>query len=426
MEFINFLVSDIFKKPPLFLGIVALIGLLIQKKPVGEVIKGTIKTIIGVIILTEGVNIVIKSVDPLSRAFNSIFSIEGSDSLGSIITMNEFINNYGSYIGLIIILAFIINLVVAKFTPFKNIYLTGHIFFWMSFICVASGVRAGLEGFKLVLFSTFFLSLYIIITPAIIRPFVNLVTGDNSFTIGHTTIGLSLIGALIGKVFGNKEKSIEDLKVPRSLDFIRDTTIMTSLVMTLVYIITSLSLGYNRRIIAFGIENSRLSSSIVFSIIQGITFGAGLTILLMGVRLMISEIVASFKGISDKVIEDSIPALDVPVIFPYSPNALIVGFILSTISSLVTIFVIGYFNLTTIAVIPLTVACFFDAGPAAIFGNATGGRRGAVLASIVSGILLIVLNVMAIEVIGNIVPDFLRAFGGNDFSIWTIIMRLFT
>ncbi|MGL5480180.1 MAG: PTS transporter subunit IIC, partial [Clostridium sp.] len=97
----------------------------------------------------------------------------------------------------------------------------------------------------------------------------------------------------------------------------------------------------------------------------------------------------------------------------------------SMISSIITIFIIGYFKLTNIAIIPLTVACFFDAGPAAIFGNATGGRRGAIIASVLSGVLLIVFNVISIKVMGNIVPDFLQAFGGNDFSIWAIIMSLF-
>lgn len=425
MEFINFLVTDIFRKPPLFLGIIAMLGLILQKRGISDIVKGTIKTIIGVIILTEGVNIIVKSIEPLGKAFTSIFSLAGTNELKDVIPMNNFIDTYGSYIGISMVLAFFINLLFAKFTKMKSIFLTGHIFFWMAFICLASGVYGGLKGFNLILFSTIFLSIYIIVSPMLIKPFVKKVTGDDSFTIGHTTVFLSLIGALAGKAFGNKEKSIEDINLPKSLDFLRDTTIMTGIVMFLVYLVTSLVLGFEGRSSIFGVENARISSSIVFSIMQGLTFGAGLTILLMGVRLMISEIVISFKGIADRFIKDSIPALDIPVIFPYSPNALLIGFIVSMISSIITIFIIGYFKLTNIAIIPLTVACFFDAGPAAIFGNATGGRRGAIIASVLSGVLLIVFNVISIKVMGNIVPDFLQAFGGNDFSIWAIIMSLF-
>lgn len=39
-----------------------------------------------------------------------------------------------------------------------------------------------------------------------------------------------------------------------------------------------------------------------FSLMACLTFGAGLTILLTGVRLMLGELIPVFKGISDKLI----------------------------------------------------------------------------------------------------------------------------
>ncbi|GAA0742603.1 PTS ascorbate transporter subunit IIC [Clostridium oceanicum] len=422
MSFLNFLVNQIFRQPPLFLGIVALVGLLFQKKSGSEVVKGTSKTIIGVIVLMKAVDIIVASIDPLSKAFTKLYAIPSTNAVKPI-GFTNFVGQYGSTIGLVMVLAFAINLIVAKFTRFKNIFLTGHVFFWMAFLFVAIGIEGSLSGTKLIVFATALLSFYIIVTPALIRPFVKQVTGDDSFTIGHTTVGLSLIGALLGKWFGNKEKSMEDVKIPQSLEFLRETTITTGLVMFIVYIVVGFMVGHSVRVEAFGAANADSASLIVYAIMQGLTFGAGLTVLLTGVRLMLGEIIPAFKGIADKLIPNAIPALDCPMIFPYAPNSVLVGFIISMISSIIAIVVLASTGNITSAVIPLTVACFFDVGPAAVFANATGGRRGVIIASIVCGALLIVFEAMSIPLLQNTVSDFVQAFGGNDFSIWPVIVR---
>ena len=55
---------------------------------------------------------------------------------------------------------------------------------------------------------------------------------------------------------------------------------------------------------------------IVFSLIQGVTFAAGVFIILTGVRLILAEIVPAFKGISEKLVPNSKPALDCPYCVP--------------------------------------------------------------------------------------------------------------
>ena len=158
----------------------------------------------------------------------------------------------------------------------------------------------------------------------------------------------------------------------------------------------------------------------------GLTFGAGLTSLLAGVRLMLSEIIPAFKGISDKFIPNAIPALDIPMVFSYAPNALTLGFLISMISSIFTIVVLAWTGNMNYSIIPLTVACFFDVAPGAIFANAYGGRKAAIVSSAISGIVLILLVNFAMPSLFNTVAGFNQAFGGNDFSLWAIISRVFS
>ncbi len=109
------------------------------------------------------------------------------------------------------------------------------------------------------------------------------------------------------------------------------------------------------------------------------------------------------------------------MIFPYAPNALAIGFPIAMIASLVTLVIFGLVGVKFV-LLPLVVAAFFDVGPAAIMGNATGGVRGAVLASVVGGILLIVLQALSIPFVANSAAGFINAFGGNDFSLIAIVV----
>jgi ascorbate PTS system EIIC component len=72
--------------------------------------------------------------------------------------------------------------------------------------------------------------------------------------------------------------------------------------------------------------------------------------------------------------------------------------------------------------LPLVVSAFFDVGPAAVVANATGGRRGVILASVVGGVLLIVFQAISVPLVYNTAAGFLNAFGGNDFSIIAIFV----
>ncbi|MGU8558853.1 PTS ascorbate transporter subunit IIC [Clostridium perfringens] len=414
-EILDFCVS-FFRNPALFMGLVVAIGLILQRKPIDAILKGIFKGIIGMVILLKGVDIVVSSITPLANAFSGLFNTQSNSTLGD---FNVFLGQYGSYVGLILLCGFVINIIIARYTRFKTIYLTGNILFWYPMLFLAVGIENNISGLKLFIFTLIMYILVITIFPYILRKHVKYVTGNDSFTIGHTASIYCLLGSYIGKLVGQKDKNIENLNLPKSLSFFRDTNITAAIVMFIVYIIVGLFIGKESRIAIYGSE-----PLITYSLIQGITFAAGMIILLTGVRMILGEIIPSFKGIADKLAKGSIPALDIPMIFPYGPNALLIGFIISLITSIGTLFLLGASGVLTFALIPLVVACYFDVAPGAIFANARGGWPAAIITSALGGIILMVLAAISLNLVSGTVGNFIQTYGGNEFSIWVIISDL--
>lgn len=414
-EILDFCVS-FFRNPALFMGLVVAIGLILQRKPIDAILKGIFKGIIGMVILLKGVDIVVSSITPLANAFSGLFNTQSNSTLGD---FNVFLGQYGSYVGLILLCGFVINIIIARYTRFKTIYLTGNILFWYPMLFLAVGIENNISGLKLFIFTLIMYILVITIFPYILRKHVKYVTGNDSFTIGHTASIYCLLGSYIGKLVGQKDKNIENLNLPKSLSFFRDTNITAAIVMFIVYIIVGLFIGKESRLAIYGSE-----PLITYSLIQGITFAAGMIILLTGVRMILGEIIPSFKGIADKLAKGSIPALDIPMIFPYGPNALLIGFIIALITSIGTLFLLGASGVLTFALIPLVVACYFDVAPGAIFANARGGWPAAIITSTLGGIILMILAAISLNLVSGTVGNFIQTYGGNEFSIWVIISDL--
>ncbi|MCW9240967.1 PTS transporter subunit IIC [Klebsiella pneumoniae] len=69
---LHFLIYDVLGTPAILVGLFSLIGLLLQKKGISDVISGTLKTIMGFVILTAGAGII--SFHP-ETANNKIFRL---------------------------------------------------------------------------------------------------------------------------------------------------------------------------------------------------------------------------------------------------------------------------------------------------------------------------------------------------------------
>lgn len=407
---LDFIINQIFGQGAIFLALIACVGLLLQKKPASDVVRGTVNTAIGFFVLNAGTGLITgNSVDGIIGAFANMM---GSASAGDV-TFDA--SAYGTQIGIVMIVAFAINIIVAKFTKWKSIFLTGHMLYWFPYVFVAAGVDAGLTGGKLIVLAAIFTAVYMIVSPNLMRPLVKEATGDDSFTIGHPTTILSLLAGYLGKVVGDKSKSAEDLNIPKSLGFLREVPITGSIVICLTYIVMYFVL------LANGLNPADVwgtDQMFTYIFTHSVYFGVGITVMLQGVRMVIAEIVPAFKGIAEKLVPGAIPALDCPVIFGTAPNALIIGFITAMISSTITIIIVDGAGMFTPAIVPLVSTCFFEIGCAAIIANATGGLRGCIIGSALCGIVMVFLVGFGNLYYQNTIANWMLVFGGQDFSLW--------
>lgn len=411
---LDLIMRDILGTPAILLGLFALIGLLLQKKDIATVVSGTLKTIMGFVIIGAGAGVIIAALGIFSKMFDEAFSIRG------VIPNNEAIvavaqDAFGVETAMIMVFGMVMNIVLARFTPFKYIFLTGHHTLFMASLLAAILSVSGLSGAVLVIVGSILLGLCMVLFPALIQPYVREITGSDDFAVGHFGSFGYFFSGTIGKYFGNKEHSTEQIKVPKQLGFLRDTSVAVSLTMTLLFIVVALFAGPS----FIESELSDGSNYIVFSIIQAITFAAGVYIVLAGVRMLISEIVPAFKGIADKMVPNAKPALDCPTVFPFAPNAVIIGFLISFAAGLISMFFLPLFGLAII--VPGLVPHFFTGAAAGVFGNATGGRRGAMLGSFANGILISFLPALLLPLLGNLGFEG-TTFGDSDFAIVGIII----
>ncbi|GAJ70090.1 LOW QUALITY PROTEIN: putative integral membrane protein [Vibrio sp. JCM 18904] len=415
MEFFSFLMNDVLSEPAVLVGLIALIGLIARKNRSPSALKAR-KPFLVFIVLGAGAGLVVTSLGDFATIFQHAFGITG------VVPNNEAIVSiaqeaFGKEMAMIMFFGMLVNILIARFTPWKFIFLTGHHTLFMSMMVAAILASSGMKGVPLIALGSLVVGSVMVFFPAIAHKYMKQVTGSDDVAIGHFSTLSYVLAGFIGSKFGNKEHSTEEMNVPKSLLFLRDTPVAISFTMGIIFMVTCIFAGGD-----FVREVSGGKHWFMFALMQSITFAGGVYVILQGVRMVIAEIVPAFKGISDKLVPNAKPALDCPVVFPYAPNAVLVGFLSSFAAGLLGMFLLYVMGGLTV-IIPGVVPHFFVGAAAGVFGNATGGRRGAILGAFAQGLLITFLPVFLMPVLGDL--GFANTtFSDADFGAVGILLGL--
>ncbi|HEL1351992.1 TPA: PTS ascorbate transporter subunit IIC [Streptococcus equi subsp. zooepidemicus] len=394
---------DIVSTPAILVALIAIVGLLLQKKPAPDIVKGGIKTFVGFLVVSGGAGIVQGSLNPFGTMFEHAFHLSG------VVPNNEAIvavalTTYGSATALIMFTGMIFNILIARFTRFKYIFLTGHHTLYMACMIAVIMSVAGLTSVSLIVFGGLALGIIMSVSPALVQRYMIQLTGNDKVALGHfSSLGYWLSG-FVGGLVGDKTKSTEDINFPKSLAFLRDSTVSITLSMAIIYLIVAIFAGPAW----ISKELSSGTHGLVFALQLAGQFAAGVFVILAGVRLILGEIVPAFKGISEKLVPHSKPALDCPIVYPYAPNAVLIGFVSSFVGGLVSMAVMIASGTTVI--LPGVVPHFFCGATAGVIGNASGGVRGATVGAFLQGVLISYLPIFLMPVLGGL------GFEGSTFS----------
>lgn len=421
----QWLASNLFGVPAFLLLLIVLIGHLLQKSPVEKTISGTLKAIIGFLIINAGAGVIVGALNVFQPLWAEVFGLK-STALGSFMGYEAFNSKFGSTIALVMTFGFIVNVLLARITKFKYIYLTGHMMWWTTaiFAGILLNFAPNMPTWLLLCILSLVMGLYWTLQPALTQKYVRIITGGNEIALGHTVAIGAWLSALVGKVLGNKEKDAEDMKFTSRLSFLRDNNVVTACVMILFFVVGAII------VMAKNTENGKAlmaaagsQNFIIYSIIQSLTFVAGIAVVLVGVRMFVGEIIPAFKGISTKIVPNAIPALDCPVLFTYAPNSVILGFVGAFLGGVIWMAILGLS--VGYVFVPTMIVLFFHGATAGIFGNATGGRRGAVIGGfIIATIVAVGQWICVTYLIGSTIPDTAMWAADTDMFILGPIIAL--
>lgn len=421
MEVLKVIVFDLLSSAPILVGIIALTGLILQHESVDKVISGTLKTIVGFLVFGVGSGAAVTALNSFQTLFAKGFGLKGVLPLAEAVTALAQ-QQFGTTVSLVMLIGFIANLLVAKLTPLKYIFLTGQHNLYLAALLTIMFKALGMDNTLIIIVGGLLLGFFAALFPAIAQPYMRKVTGDDDIAMGHyVTVGYAISG-WIGSKVGDPKDSTENLKLPKWLTMFKDYVVGVSITMVFFFYIAAIAAGK-----ASTEELSGGVSWLVFPLFQGLQFSAALYVIITGVRLFLGEIVQAFVGISEKLIPNAKPALDCPVVFSFAPTATVIGFLAAYAGGLITMVIMGMFS--TIVIIPVAVPYFFIGATAGVFGNATGGWKGCIAGAFVVGILIAVGPALIYPIMENVGLTG-TSFPETDFNIVGLIIyylgKLFT
>ena len=425
----TFFVNNILTKPQYMVGLIVLIGYLLLRKPWYDTVSGTIKAVVGYMILSIGSGGMINTLKPILYGLGGRFGLDaiiidpynGQNAVQAAADAGDKIVGGQAFgqVMLLMAIAFIANLVLVRLnrvTKLRSVFTTGNVqiqqastAFWL--LLFALPYLRTHSTLTLIVMAVV-LGLYWAVGSNLLVGYTQELTDGAGFSLAHQQMfGIAISTKLAEKMAahdakkakaGKKKPSIwdrklEDLELPGWMQIFNDNMVCTALIMTLFFAIILCVVGKEYLV---SLQLLTETDSFFFYIITtAFSFAANLAILQLGVRTMVAELTVSFKGISDKLLPSAVPGVDCAVSFSFgSPNAVTIGFLFGALGETIAMLLLVIFHSPTIVICGF-IPMFFDNATIAVYANSKGGTKAACLFPFISG--------------------FIQVFGSAFIATWT-------
>ncbi|MBR6901708.1 MAG: hypothetical protein IKN30_06575, partial [Synergistaceae bacterium] len=333
----EFFATYVLQQAPYMVGFLTLLGYCLMGKKWYDTLAGTLKAIIGMLILNAGSGGLVGNFRPILAGLKERFNLTacvidpyyGQNAVTA--GVEEVFGKGFSQVMTLLLIAFIVNILLVRFnriTKCRSLFTTGHVqvqqaatAYWLIMFALPGLLNNDL--YLMIVMSVILGAYWAVGSNLTVKPMQELTDGAG-FAIAHQQMfgirfGYWLAGVLFGDRGGKRKvKKVGDLEMPGFFSIFNDNMVCTAILMTVFFSIIMVVIGK-----PFFVEKKIIKESMNFGFYcfnTSLQFAVYLAILQLGVRTFVTELTASFQGIADKLLPSSVPGVDCAVCYGFGDS----------------------------------------------------------------------------------------------------------
>lgn len=404
----EFFATYVLRQAPYMIGFLTLLGYALMGKKWYDILGGTLKAIIGMLILNVGSSGLSNTFRPILAGLRERFNLTacvidpyyGQNAVTA--GVEEVFGKGFSQAMTLLLIAFIVNILLVRFnkiTKCRTLFTTGHVqvqqaatAYWLIMFALPALLGYTTDVPMLIVMSVVLGAYWAVGSNLTVKPMQELSDGAG-FAIAHQQMfGIRLGYWAADKFFGTnggkrkKEiKKVGDMEMPGFFSIFNENMVCTAILMTAFFGTIMAVIGKDF-FVASG-ATTEADNFVMYCLTTSLNFAVYLAILQLGVRTFVTELTASFQGIADKLLPSSIPGVDCAVCYGFGDaNAVTFGFLAGLVGQLIAIAILIFTGSPTIIICGF-VPVFFDNATIGLVANEKGGLKACLIIPFISGLI---------------------------------------
>lgn len=439
----EFFANNILKNAPHMIGFIVLLGYLLKGEKWYTTLGGTLKAIIGMLILNVGSGGLVSNFRPILVGLKDRFNLDATvidPYFGQNAVTDGVMEVFGKAfdsVMILLLIAFIVNILLVRFNKYtkcRTLFTTGHVqvqqastAYWLIMFAMPALLKN--DTLMLVVMAVVLGAYWAVGSNLTVKPMQELTDGAG-FAIAHQQmfgirLGYWAADKFFGKDGGKKKdkeiKKVGEMELPGFFQIFNENMVCTAILMTVFFGIIMSIIGKDFFVGAGNLKET--DSFLVFVFDKCLNFAVYLAILQLGVRTFVSELTVSFQGISEKLLPSSIPGVDCAVCYGFGDaNAVTFGFLAGLAGQLVAIVALILMK-SPVLIICGFVPVFFDNATIGLVANEKGGLKACLVIPFISGLIQVFGSALIAGWVG------MAAYGGylgmfDWATVWPIMTVL--